>query len=57
MESSDYSNPVDIYVESISEEIIIQDLADNPESHYVEASIMGLSPEREEEALLTLFFN
>ena len=57
MKNSDYSNPIDIYVESITEEITTEDLTRDPEYHYAEASIMGLSPEREEEALFTLFFN
>lgn len=57
MENSDYSNPLDIYVESIVEEITSQDLTNNPGYHYAEPSILGLSPEMEEEAIFTLFFN
>lgn len=57
MSNSDFIDPLEAYVDSISTEVVevevtLQDFPINSEP-----SIMGLSPEREEEVFFTLFFN
>jgi hypothetical protein len=54
---NDFLDPLEAYVDSISSElveveIILPDIITHPEP-----SIMGLSPEREEEVFFTLFFD
>jgi hypothetical protein len=54
---NDFTDPLEVYVDSIKTEVvevevILPDILVQPET-----SIMGLSPEREEEVFFTLFFN
>lgn len=54
---NDFIDPLEVYVESIRTEIV-EVTADIPlEKMIAEPSLMGLSPEKEEEAIFTLFFN
>lgn len=57
MSNSDFIDPLEAYVGSISAEIVEVEvtLLDLPVQS--EPSLMGLSPEREEEVFFTLFFN
>lgn len=54
---NDFIDPLEAYVESIRTEII-EVTVDIPTTQLsAEPSLMGLSPEKEEEAIFTLFFN
>jgi len=54
---NDFVDPLEAYVESIRTEIVEVTVDIPAEKIAVEPSLMGLSPEREEEAFFTLFFN
>jgi hypothetical protein len=54
---NDFVDPLEVYVDSIRTEII-EVIVDIPTTQVsAEPSLMGLSPDKEEEALFTLFFN
>ena len=54
---NDFVDPLEAYVESIRTEIIEVTVDIPVEKMIAEHSLMGLSPEKEEEAIFTLFFN
>ena len=57
MSNSDFIDPLEVYVDSISAEIVEVEVTLRDLPVQSEPSILGLSPEMEEEAIFTLFFN
>ena len=57
MSNSDFIDPLEVYVDSISAEIVEVEVTLQDIPIYSEPSLMGLSPEKEEEVFFTLFFN
>lgn len=54
---NDFVDPLEVYVDSIRTEIV-EVTVDIPTTQLsAETSLMGLSPDKEEEAIFTLFFN
>jgi hypothetical protein len=54
---NDFIDPLEVYVDSIRAEILEVDVILPQKVIEAEPSILGLSPEMEEEAIFTLFFN
>ncbi len=54
---NDFLDPLEVYVDSIRAEVIEVDVVLPEGVIEVEPSIMGLSPEMEEEVIFTLFFD
>lgn len=57
MSDSDFTDPLEAYVDSISTEVVEVEITLQDFPAHTEPSIMGLSPEREEEVFFTLFFD
>ena len=57
MTDSDFTDPLETYVNSLSEEVVEVEVIFQETPIQNETSIMGLSPEKEEEFFFTLFFN
>jgi hypothetical protein len=57
MSDSDFTDPLEAYVESFSAEVVEVEVTFQDPAIQAEPSIMGLSPEREEEFFFTLFFD
>lgn len=57
MSNSDFIDPLEAYVGSISAEIVEVEVTLRDLPVQSEPSLMGLSPEKEEEVFFTLFFN
>lgn len=57
MNDSDFLDPLEAYVDSISAEVVEVEVTLRDFPVQSEPSLMGLSPEKEEEVFFTLFFN